>query len=72
MTRLYGIEQREAEKKVCNELIEQLEDLYLRTFEKLTDIGFGDGVIARLTQVLLLSRDSAISPLDTELNKNKI
>ena len=72
MSRVYREEQREAQRKVCNDLIEQLEGIYLRTFEKITDIGFGDGVIAKLTQLILISREAAISPLHSELNSNKI
>ena len=72
MSRVYREEQREAQRKVCNDLIEQLEGTYLRTFEKITDIGFGDGVIAKLTQLILISREGAISPLHSELNNSKI
>ncbi len=71
MGRIYGDEQREAECMVCNELIQQLEALYLKEFQKLTSIGFGDGVITRLTQLLLVSRDAAITPLNDELKKKK-
>ena len=69
MSRLYGNDQRDAEQKICNDLIEQLDDVYLRTFDKLTDIGFGDGVIARLTQLLLVSKEAAIFPLQVEVEK---
>ena len=70
MPRLYREEQREAERKVYKELINQLEDIYLQTFEKITDIGFGDGTLTKITQLLLLSRDAAISPLHSEMEKN--
>ena len=69
MPRIYREVQREAERKVCQELIVKLEDVYLEAFDNLTDIGFGDGVLAKLTQLLLISKDSAISPLNSELEK---
>ena len=68
MSRIYGHEQREARKKICEDLIEQLNQLYLQTFEEITKVGFGDGVLANLTQLLLKSRDQAITPLEDDMN----
>ncbi|WP_320667848.1 hercynine metabolism small protein [Prochlorococcus sp. MIT 1307] len=63
MPRIYGEEQRQAVRRVRLGLIEQIEELYLNTFDQLNDMGFGDGVLAKLTQLLLISRDGALLPL---------
>ena len=69
MARIYGDEQRLARKKLCEDLIDELNLTYLKSFEKLTDEGFGDGVIAKLTQLFLKSRDAAIDTIKEEIDK---
>ena len=48
-------------------LISQLEQLYGAAFEKLASQDLGEGGIARLTQLLLRSREAAITPLQEEI-----
>ncbi len=72
MQRIYGDEQRAAVKQIQEELIRQIDELYLKTFEQLNDFGLGDGVIVRLTQLLLLSKDAAITPLKEGIEKKHI
>ena len=71
MTRLYGDEQREAVKKIKEEVINQLEELYLNNFEHLHEKGLGNGELAKLTQLLLLSRDAAIATLQSDSRNEK-
>ena len=71
MSRLYGEEQRLAKTKVCEDLIHQLNLTYLKTFEKITNEGFGDGVIATLTQLFLKSRDAAINTILEDIDNDK-
>ena len=63
MRRIYGDEQRAAAERICSQLIEQLDVLYLNKFEELTEIGLGDGMVVKLTQLLLLSKEAAVDPL---------
>ena len=63
MGRKYGDEQKEVIKGIKNQLKIKLERVYLETFEKLDSHGLGDGAIAKLTQQLLISRESALSNL---------
>ena len=67
MTRVYGDEQRAIVKQIREELIKSLESSYLKTFEQLNEFGLGEGMIVKLTQLLLLSRDGAITPLQKEI-----
>ncbi|MAR08012.1 MAG: hypothetical protein CL862_13050 [Cyanobium sp. NAT70] len=48
-------------------LIEQLEALYMSAFERLGQQEMGEGAVARLTQLLLRSREAAITPLQEEI-----
>ena len=50
-------EQRRAVRELRESLIAQLEELYGNAFEKLASQNLGEGGIARLTQLLLRSRD---------------
>ena len=60
-------EQREAVRLVREGLIEELESLYREAFDRLSDMDLGEGAIARLTQLLLRSREAAITPLQEEI-----
>tara|TARA_Y100001970_G_C13908092_1_gene687108 strand:+ start:455 stop:652 length:198 start_codon:yes stop_codon:yes gene_type:complete len=64
MIRKYGDEQRKAVAKIKEELIDELEKTYLLSFEKLNEAGLGDGVIVKLTQLFLMSKDAAVSVLN--------
>jgi hercynine metabolism small protein len=60
-------DQRRAVRELREGLIRDLEELYAASFEKLVDQNLGDGGIARLTQLLLRSREAAITPLQEEI-----
>jgi hercynine metabolism small protein len=60
-------EQRQAVRQMREGLIEQLEALYRDAFDRLTTQNLGEGGIARLTQLLLRSREAAITPLQEEI-----
>jgi len=60
-------EQRRAVRDLRESLIAQLEELYGNAFEKLASQNLGEGGIARLTQLLLRSREGAITPLQEEI-----
>lgn len=56
-------EQRAIVHRVQQELTAELEALYRGVFDRISREHLGEGVIARLTQVVLRSRDGALSPL---------
>ena len=60
-------DQRRAVREMREGLIAQLEELYGQAFEQLARQNLGDGGIARLTQLLLRSREAAITPLQEEI-----
>jgi hercynine metabolism small protein len=60
-------EQRQAMRSVREGLITALEDLYRAAFDRISDQDLGEGAIARLTQLLLRSREAAITPLLEEI-----
>jgi hercynine metabolism small protein len=60
-------EQRHAMRAVREGLIHQLEEVYRAAFDRIGDQDLGEGAIARLTQLLLRSREAAITPLQEEI-----
>lgn len=60
-------EQRQAMRAVREDLIAQLEALYREAFDRIGTQDLGEGAIARLTQLLLRSREAAITPLQEEI-----
>jgi hercynine metabolism small protein len=60
-------DQRRAVREMREGLISQLEALYGAAFEQLASQELGEGGIARLTQLLLRSREAAITPLQEEI-----
>ena len=60
-------EQRAAMRQTREDLIGELEELYRRAFDRISERDLGEGAIARLTQLLLRSREAAISPLTEEI-----
>jgi len=60
-------EQRRTIRQQREALIEEMEGLYQQAFERLSDLDLGEGSVARLTQLLLRSRDGAITPLQQEI-----
>jgi hercynine metabolism small protein len=60
-------EQRAAMRRVREGLIEELEAVYRQAFDRIGEEALGEGAIARLTQLLLRSREAAITPLQEEI-----
>ena len=60
-------EQRAAMRQVREGLISELEELYRNAFDRIGNQELGEGAIARLTQLLLRSREAAITPLQQEI-----
>jgi len=60
-------EQRRAVRAVREGLIADLEGLYRDAFDRISSEDLGEGAIARLTQLLLRSREAAITPLQEEI-----
>ena len=60
-------QQRQNVRQERESLIRELEAIYRRAFERLTVLDLGEGSLARLTQLLLLSREGAIKPLQEEI-----
>ena len=62
-------ERRQTIKGQREQLISELEALYMNAFERLGQLDLGEGAVARLTQLLLRSREAAITPLQEEIEK---
>jgi hercynine metabolism small protein len=60
-------DQRRAMRELREGLIAELEELYRQAFDRIGDQDLGEGAIARLTQLLLRSREAAITPLQEEI-----
>jgi hercynine metabolism small protein len=60
-------DQRQAMRSLREGLIEELEELYRQAFDRISGQDLGEGAIARLTQLLLRSREAAITPLQQEI-----
>ena len=60
-------EQRRTVRQQRESLMEELEAVYRQAFERLSELELGEGSVARLTQLLLRSRDAAITPLQEEI-----
>ncbi|MCP9942004.1 hypothetical protein KBY70_06330 [Cyanobium sp. ATX 6E8] len=60
-------EQRATMRQVREGLIAELEELYRDAFDRISNHDLGEGAIARLTQLLLRSREAAITPLQQEI-----
>jgi len=56
-------EQRAIAHRVQQELSSELEALYRGAFDRMSREALGEGAMARLTQLILRSRDGALSPL---------
>ena len=60
-------DQRKAMRTTREQLIAELEELYRQAFDRIGGEDLGEGAIARLTQLLLRSREAAITPLQQEI-----
>lgn len=65
-------EQRAIVRRVQQELSVELEALYRGVFDRMSQEALGEGVMARLTQVVLRSRDGALSPLQEAMGSSPI
>ena len=54
-------------RQVREGLIAELEGVYREAFDRISEQDLGEGAIARLTQLLLRSREAAITPLTEEI-----
>ena len=65
-----GLEERRQTIKAQRELvISELETVYMAAFERIGQLDLGEGTVARLTQLMLRSREAAITPLQDEIEK---
>ena len=65
-----GLEHRRQTIKAQREqLISELETVYMDAFERIGQLELGEGAVARLTQLMLRSREAAITPLQEEIEK---
>ncbi|WP_320673806.1 hercynine metabolism small protein [Prochlorococcus sp. MIT 1341] len=60
-------EQREKIRVIRENMITQIEDLYKSTFENLTEQGIEDKYLAKITQLLLNSKEAAVTFLKQEV-----
>ena len=65
-----GLEERRQTIKAQRELlISELETVYMAAFERIGQLDLGEGAVARLTQLMLRSREAAITPPQDEIEK---
>ena len=60
-------QQREVIRAQRKQLIKELEMTYLRTFDRLTTLDLNEGNLAKLTQLILNSKEAAIQTLEQEI-----
>ena len=65
-------EQRAIAHRVQQDLTAQLEALYQGVFDRMSGEHLGEGAMARLTQVILRSRDGALSPLQEAMGSSSV
>ena len=63
-------EQRAIAHRVQEDLAAELEALYRGVFDRMSGEALGEGAMARLTQVILRSRDGALSPLQEAMGSS--
>ena len=59
--------QRATVREQRERLIEELNAVYSKTFDQLPSLDLADRTLARLTQLILNSRESAITTLEEEI-----
>ncbi|QEY32480.1 hypothetical protein EVJ50_09885 [Synechococcus sp. RSCCF101] len=62
-------EQIQAMRELREGLMHRLEELYRQAFDQIGEAPLREGAVARLTQLLLRSRDGAITPLQEEIEQ---
>ena len=65
-------EQRSKLKKQRENLIQDLESLYRSVFDQISTLNLPEATLARLTQMILNSREGAITPLEQEIEKRVV
>ncbi|MAR52091.1 MAG: hypothetical protein CMK50_02910 [Propionibacteriaceae bacterium] len=60
-------EQRATIRQQRETLMEELQAVYRNAFDRLGAQDLGEGTVARLTQLMLCSREGAINPLEQEI-----
>ena len=65
-------EQRAIARRVQQQLSAKLESLYRDAFDGMSRESLGEGTMARLTQVILRSRDGALSPLQEAMGSSSV
>ena len=65
-------EQQAIVRRVQQELSIELEALYRGVFDRMSQETLGDGAMARLTQLVLRSRDGALSPLQEAMGTSPV
>ena len=60
-------EQRHLLRQIREQMVAELEEVYRLAFDRICEQDLGEGAIARLTQLLLRSREAAITPLKEEI-----
>ena len=64
MTRENQLKQLQVQRKL---IIEELESCYSNAFERISQVGLAERDVARLTQLILQSREAAITTLEKEI-----
>ena len=65
-------EQQAIVRLVQQELSAELEALYRGVFDRISQQTLGEGAMARLTQLVLRSRDGALSPLQEAMGTSPV
>ncbi len=65
-------EQRAVARRVQQDLSAALETLYRDVFDRMSQETLGEGAMARLTQLILRSRDGALSPLQEAMGPSPL
>ena len=65
-------EQRAVAHRVQQELTAELEAFYRGVFDRMSRENLGEGAMARLTQLILRSRDGALSPLQEAMEASPV
>lgn len=65
-------QQRAIVHRVQQELSAELEALYRGVFDRMSQEALGEGAMARLTQLILRSRDGALSPLQEAMGPSPL
>ncbi len=61
--------QQDQLKFIREKIILELEDFYQNAFANISELDLGEGDIARLAQILIQSKDGALTPLKKEIEK---